>query len=80
MTNATIRLVFSGVFTIIALLCALSVALVGMLKGLSPEATLAMLGPFAAITTAGVTFFLGHQNGMSEIREREIRANGGGSP
>ena len=41
-----------------------------MVIGLGPEVTLALLGPFAAMTTAGVTFFMGHQNGATEVTQK----------
>lgn len=51
----------------VSLLCTVAVALTGMVVSLDPQTILALLGPFAAMTTAGVTFFMGHQNGISEI-------------
>ena len=69
LTNTTIRLLFAGVLAVMGVLATLTLALVGMLKGLSTETVLALSGPFASVTFASVTFFLGHANGVEAVKK-----------
>ena len=69
LTNTTIRLLFAGALAIMGVLATLALALVGMFKGLSTETVLALSGPFASVTFASVTFFLGHANGVEAVKK-----------
>ena len=73
MTTAVIRLLFAGALALISLLAALCVGLVGMLKGMNVSDIAVASGPFVAVTTASVGFFMGHSNGVNSIHEAEDR-------
>jgi len=66
LTNTTIRLLFSGAVGLLGILATLILALTGMILDWNPVDILALSGPFASVTFAAVTFFLGHANGHAE--------------
>jgi len=69
LTNTTIRLLLAGALAIMGVLATLTLALVGMFRGLSTETVLALSGPFASVTFASITFFLGHANGVEAVKK-----------
>lgn len=73
MTTATIRLLFAGALALTSLVSALLIGLVGMLKGMPVSDIAVASGPFVAVTTASVGFFMGHSNGVNSIHEAEDR-------
>ena len=76
MTNATIRLLFSGVLAILSLLSALIVAVVCLLKGYEVGDIAIASGVFVTATLTSIGFFMGHQNGISEVNERRLKKEG----
>lgn len=65
MTDSRIKLLFAGVLTVLALMLSAIVALTGIVQGWTTEQIVALSGPFSAVTVAGMTYFLGYQNGTT---------------
>lgn len=63
MRDTTIRLMFAGAVALGSLVAALAVVLTGMATDLETAAILALAATFGNGVTAGIVFFLGHQNG-----------------
>ena len=73
MTTATLRLLFAGALAMLSLMAALAIALVGIAGNMDVQDIVILSGPFVAVTTASVGFFMGHTNGVSAIQEAVAR-------
>lgn len=64
MTAPILRLLFAGVLAILCILTTFGIAAISTLHGNSVTDSVALSGPFASLSIACVTFFLGHSNGV----------------
>jgi hypothetical protein len=68
MRDSTLRLLFAGALAMGGLVATLVIAVVGIVVGLATTEIISISGPFASVTFAAVTYFLGVRNGTEATR------------
>jgi len=80
MTDARLKLVAALAITTLALCFTLCIIVIGMLRGMPVADTVALAALPGAITTSGMTFILGHQNGANGVKADLVKLANGGKP
>ena len=65
MNDSTLRLLFAGGLTVLALVIAGAIALTGMFQSVDVKDVVILAGIFGNVATAGLTYFVGYKNGTN---------------